>query len=56
MAQIDALQAEHALTPPPEYHYRYARVWNAVANWERSQAAASRNPMSRSSVITAGHV
>ena len=24
------------------YHYRYARIWSAVANWERSQASAVR--------------
>ena len=42
MAQIDALQADHELPTPPDYHYRYARVWSAVANWERSQASAVR--------------
>ena len=42
MDQIDALQATHELVPPPDYHYRYARVWRALANWERSQAAAVR--------------
>ncbi len=42
MAQIDALQAEHDLEIPAEYHHRYARVWRALANWERSQASAIR--------------
>ena len=42
MMQIDALQAEHDLEIPANYHHRYARVWSAVANWERSQASAVR--------------
>ena len=42
MDHIDALQAAHELVPPPDYHYRFARVWSAVTNWERSQAAAVR--------------
>ena len=42
MAQIDALQADHELPTPADYHYRYARIWSAVANWERSQASAVR--------------
>ena len=42
MAEIDALQAEHELDTPADYHYRYAWIWSAVANWERSQASAVR--------------
>ena len=42
MAEIDALQAEHELETPADYHYRYARIWSAVANWERSHASAFR--------------
>ena len=42
MAEIDALQAQHELETPADYHYRYARIWGEVANWERSQASAVR--------------
>lgn len=42
MEQIDALQAEHRLDTPADYHFRYARVWTSLANWERSQASAVR--------------
>ena len=42
MAEIDALQAEHQLETPADYHYRYARIWSAVANWNRSHASAVR--------------
>ena len=42
MADIDALQAEHELETPADYHYRYARIWSDVANWERSHASALR--------------
>ena len=42
MEQIDVLQAEHQLDTPADYHFRYARVWTSLANWERSQASAVR--------------
>ena len=42
MERIDALEAEHELETAPDYHYRYARIWNAVGNWERGHASALR--------------
>ena len=42
MEQIDALQAEHHVDIPADHHFRYARVWTSLANWERSQASAVR--------------
>ena len=42
MEQIASLQEEHAPKIPAEYHYRYARVWNAVAAWDQSLAASVR--------------
>ena len=42
MAEIDALQAEHELDTPADYHYRYARIWSELANWDRSHASAVR--------------
>ena len=42
MEQIQALQNEHALEVPAEYHYRYATVWNRVGAWEESLASAVR--------------
>ena len=42
MEQIQALQDEHELDIPPEYHYRYATVWNALAAWNQSLASAVR--------------
>ena len=42
MERITALQEEHALETVPDYHYRYATVWNAVGAWDRSLASAVR--------------
>ena len=42
MQQIKALQDEHPLEVPAEYHYRYANVWNAVGAWDESLASAVR--------------
>ena len=42
MEQIQALQDEHGLETPPEYHYRYAIVWNALDAWDQSLASAVR--------------
>lgn len=42
MEQLVALQEEHALVPVAEYHYRYARVWNAVGAWTHALASATR--------------
>ena len=42
MEQLRALQDEHRLEIPPEYHYRYSTVWNALAAWDQSLASAVR--------------
>ena len=42
MAQIDALQAEHAVETPADYHYRFALIWTALDNAERAQVEAVR--------------
>ena len=42
MEQLVALQEEHDLVPVATYHYRYARVWNAVGAWTHALASATR--------------
>ena len=42
MQQLVALLDEHELVPVAEYHYRYARIWNALAAWERALASVRR--------------
>ena len=42
MARISELQEEHDLVPSAEYHYRYARVWDAVEDWNRALASVVR--------------
>ena len=42
MEQIQTLQDEHGVEIPPEYHYRYATVWNALGAWNQSLASAVR--------------
>ena len=40
--QLLALQAEHDLVVAAEYHYRYARVWNALEAWDRALVSVRR--------------
>ena len=42
MEQLVALQTAHELVPVAEYHYRYARVWNAVGAWDQALASVMR--------------
>ena len=42
MARISELQEEHDLVPSAEYYYRYARVWDAVEDWNRALASVVR--------------
>ena len=44
MEQLVALYEEHELVVVAEYHYRYARVWNAVGAWDQPfQGARHKN-------------
>ena len=42
MARISELQEKHDLVPSAEYYYRYARVWDAVEDWNRALASVVR--------------
>ena len=42
MQRIAALQREHELVLEPEYHYRYARIWNGVGVWDQARASIVR--------------
>ena len=42
MEQLVALHEEHELVLVAEYHYRYARVWNAVRAWDQALASVMR--------------
>ena len=42
MEQLVALQTAHELVPVAEYHYRYARIWNAVGAWDQPLASVMR--------------